>query len=61
MAISSRIRGWLEPTVLTDVRLQVLAGAPRPLAHNVALEFYSGATQIPVRTRVLGSQGDYAW
>jgi selenocysteine-specific elongation factor len=47
--------GWLVPTVLADVRVDVLADAPRALAHNVEVEFYSGAAQIPCRTRILGA------
>jgi selenocysteine-specific elongation factor len=46
--------GWLSPTILADVRVEVLADLDRALAHNVALEFYSGSAQIPIRTRILG-------
>jgi selenocysteine-specific elongation factor len=48
--------GTLSPTELIDVRLRWLAGAPQPLAHDMELEFYSGAFQTLARTRLLGDK-----
>jgi selenocysteine-specific elongation factor len=57
--------GWLTPTRLIDVRLQVLADAPGPLKHNVEVEFFTGAAQVMARTRILGIQaiapGETGW
>ena len=48
--------GWLEPTQLMDVRLQLLSDAPKPLKHNVEVEFFSGSAQIMARVRLLGAE-----
>ncbi len=48
--------GWLAPTLLVDVRLEVLADAPKPVRHNIEVEFFSGSAEIPARTRILGAQ-----
>jgi selenocysteine-specific elongation factor len=57
--------GWLTPTSMIDVRLDVLADAPNPLRHNLPVEFYSGSTQVIARTRILGAQaiapGESGW
>jgi len=57
--------GWLEPTRLIDVRLRMLSSAPKPLRHNTLVDFYSGAAQIPAKTRVLGAKaveaGEEGW
>ena len=57
--------GWLTPTMLVDVHLDVLADTPNPLRHNLQLEFYTGSTQAIARTRVLGAQeiapGESGW
>ncbi len=57
--------GWLTATNLADVHLDVLADAPHPLRHNLQLEFFTGATQVIARTRVLGAQeiepGNSGW
>jgi len=45
--------GQLRPTVALDVRLDVLAGAPRPIAHNAELDLYLGAAETPVRVLLL--------
>ncbi len=46
--------GTLRPTVLLDVSFRLLADAPRALEHNLAVDFFSGATETPARVRVLG-------
>ena len=48
------IPGWLEPTQLVDVRLDHLAGAPREMRHNQAVEFFSGAAEVTAHVRLLG-------
>ena len=57
--------GWLEPTRLIDLRLRMLGSAPKPLGHNAPVDFFSGAAQIPAKTRVLGAKaiepGEEGW
>ena len=48
--------GWLKSSRLIDTRLRLLDRAPRPLKHNVEVEFYSGAAEIMARTRLLGDE-----
>ncbi len=45
--------GQLRPTIAVDVRLDVLAGAPRPIAHNAELDVYLGAAETPARVLLL--------
>ena len=57
--------GQLRSTVLIDAHLQLLAYAPRPLAHNTQVDFYSGSQEIPARVRLLDVEelqpGQSAW
>jgi selenocysteine-specific elongation factor len=57
--------GALRPTKLIDVRLQYLADAPKPLKHNAALEFFSGAAEIQAHVRLLDQEvlhpGETGW
>ncbi|MFZ5916818.1 MAG: selenocysteine-specific translation elongation factor [Chloroflexota bacterium] len=57
--------GWLQPTMLVDVRLRHLADAPRPLKHNTPVDFFSGAVEAPARVRLLDLDelplGETAW
>jgi selenocysteine-specific elongation factor len=46
--------GWLQGTVLVDVQLNYVAGAPVPLKHNVEVDFFCGAAEVPARVRLLG-------
>ena len=48
--------GWLKTSKLVDTRLRLLDSAPRPLRHNVEVEFYSGSAEIIARTRLLSDQ-----
>jgi selenocysteine-specific elongation factor len=41
--------GMFQPTTALDVRLDVLASAPRALAHNAEVEVYLGAAEVPAR------------
>jgi selenocysteine-specific elongation factor len=57
--------GALKPTRLIDVRLQYLADTPKPLKHNAALVFFSGAAEIQARVRLLDQEvlrpGETGW
>jgi len=59
------IPGWLRPTSLLDVRLRLLKDAPRPLAHNVTVHFFTGTAQCQARVRVLDRKeippGEESW
>jgi selenocysteine-specific elongation factor len=46
--------GSQQPTTLVDVTLRVLPDAPRPLKHNQALDFFSGAAETPGSLRLIG-------
>lgn len=46
----------LQSTVLLDVQFRLLASAPRPLVHNQAVDFFSGAADVPARVRLLGTE-----
>jgi selenocysteine-specific elongation factor len=48
--------GWLQATRLIDVKLRVLERAPRPLAHNMALTFHSGAAETTAKAAMLDGQ-----
>jgi selenocysteine-specific elongation factor len=48
--------GALRPTYAMDVRLEALAGASRPIAHNAELDVYLGAAEVPARVVLL--EGD---
>jgi len=45
--------GTLSGTVLLDARLRLLERAPKPLPHDAAVDFFSGAAQVPARLRIL--------
>ncbi len=57
--------GQLQPTLLLDARLHLLPGAPRALAHNTQVDFYSGSQEVPARVRLLDvaslEPGQAAW
>lgn len=44
------------PTRLVDVRLRALAELPQPLAHDLRLQVYHGASETPAFLRVIGAQ-----
>lgn len=48
--------GWLVSTLLVDVRLDYLADNPRPLRHNQEVKFFSGASEVLARVRLLGNE-----
>ena len=57
--------GTLRPTTALDVRLDVIADAPRALTHNAELELYAGAAEVPIHALLLDSRelnpGESGW
>ena len=57
--------GQLQPAMLIDARIQLLADAARPLAHNTLVDFYSGSQEMPAKVRLLDVEelkpGQSAW
>lgn len=55
----------LQPTLLLDARVQLLGDAPRALAHNTQVDFYSGSQEMSARVRLLDVEslepGNAAW
>ncbi|MGI8549711.1 MAG: selenocysteine-specific translation elongation factor, partial [Dehalococcoidia bacterium] len=45
--------GWLEPTTAADVRLSAVTDRDRPIRHNTAVTFHSGAAEAPAKIRLL--------
>lgn len=48
--------GTLRPTLLVDAQVRLLPDAHGPLKHNAAVDFFTGASEIPARARVLGAE-----
>jgi selenocysteine-specific elongation factor len=46
--------GTIQTTMLIDVQFRLLADAARPLVHNQAVDFFTGASEIPATVRLLG-------
>ncbi|MFL5656339.1 MAG: selenocysteine-specific translation elongation factor [Ktedonobacteraceae bacterium] len=57
--------GHLRTTMLVDAHISLLADAPRPLAHNTLVDFYSGSQEVPAKVRLLDVEelqpGQSAW
>ena len=57
--------GTLGATTLLDARVQYLASAPKPLAHNAEADFFTGSAEVPARVRLLDHDqlkpGDVGW
>jgi selenocysteine-specific elongation factor len=57
--------GQLQPAMLIDARIRLLADAARPLAHNTLVDFYSGSQEMPAKVRLLDVEelkpGQSAW
>jgi len=45
--------GWLTPSRAFDVKLRLLASAPRPLPHNATITFHHQATEVLGKVRLL--------
>ncbi|NJO07154.1 MAG: selenocysteine-specific translation elongation factor, partial [Chloroflexaceae bacterium] len=46
----------LTPTSLLDVQLRVVASAPRPLVHNMALDLFIGSAELRCRAALLDAE-----
>ncbi len=59
------VLGQMRTTMLFDARIQLLASAARPLAHNTQVDFYCGSQEISARVRLLDCEelqpGKSAW
>src|SRR5712691_1076716 len=57
--------GHLRTTMLVETHISLLADAPRPLAHNTLVDFYSGSQEVPAKVRLLDVEelqaGQSAW
>lgn len=57
--------GWLEPSQLIDVYLELLIDSPRPLRHNQEVELFTGASEVMAYSRLLGTKeikpGESGW
>jgi len=57
--------GQMRSTMLLDARVELLADAKRPLAHNTLVDFYSGSQEIAAQVRLLDVEelqpGQSAW
>jgi selenocysteine-specific elongation factor len=57
--------GWLRATSRLDARLELLKHAPRAVAHNAMVDFYTGSAQCQARLRVLDRKeiapGEAGW
>lgn len=57
--------GTLTATTLLDARIKYIAAAPKPLAHNAEVDFFTGSAQVPARVRLLDHAelmpGDVGW
>ena len=55
----------LRATRLLDVSFRLLADAPKPLRHNMGVDFFSGATETPAHARLLAREelqpGEEGW
>ena len=48
--------GTLQASTLIDVQFRLLPDAPKPLAHNQRVDFFSGAAEVGAYARVLGAE-----
>jgi selenocysteine-specific elongation factor len=59
------LAGRMRPTTALDVRLEVISGAPRAVAHNAELNVYCGAAEVPARVALLDrdeiAPGESGW
>ncbi|MBV7333100.1 selenocysteine-specific translation elongation factor [Chloroflexi bacterium TSY] len=46
----------IRSTLLADASFRLLPDASKPLVHNQAIDFFSGAAEIPARVRLLGTE-----
>jgi len=59
------LSGQMQPTLLFDARLRLLADSSRSLLHNTSVDVYTGSQEIPARVRLLDTDelqpGQSAW
>jgi selenocysteine-specific elongation factor len=48
--------GTYSATTLVDAQVQYLASAPKSLAHNAEVDFFSGSSQVPAHVRLLDQE-----
>ena len=57
--------GHLRPTTLIDLKLRIVAGAPRPLRQNDLLDLFAGAAEVACHVTLLDAEqlrpGDEGW
>ncbi len=57
--------GWMRGTLLLDAQIRLLETVPKPLSHNAAVDFFTGAAQVEGRVRVLDREklapGETGW
>ena len=57
--------GWLEPTMLIDVRLRLIKSLSQPIAHNTPVTVHTGAAECEARVSLLQADelapGETAW
>ncbi|MDD5095309.1 MAG: SelB C-terminal domain-containing protein, partial [Dehalococcoidia bacterium] len=57
--------GWLKPTRSVDARLRTTTDLPQPINHNKTVTFYTGASEVPGRVRLLDQEklgrGESGW
>ncbi|MDD5126790.1 MAG: selenocysteine-specific translation elongation factor [Dehalococcoidales bacterium] len=57
--------GWLKPTSMLTVKLQLLSYLPRPLRHGTSISFHCGAAEAIAKVRLLQAEtlkpGESAW
>jgi len=57
--------GAIQPTPLIDLKLRLVAGAPRPLEQNDALDLFVGTSEVACHVTLLASEeirpGDEGW
>ena len=57
--------GWMRGTLLLDAQIRLLETVPKPLSHNAAVDFFTGAAQVQGRVRVLDREklapGETGW
>ena len=47
---------WISPTIAVDVKLYALSTIPRPLKHNMFINFHSGTFEVVGKLRLLDSE-----
>jgi selenocysteine-specific elongation factor len=63
MVVASK--GWLRPTRLLDVKVRAVADLRSPITHNMSVTFYTGASEVAGKVRLLDREtvgaGEAGW